>query len=134
MKKWISFLVALVIIIIAFLLIKPKISNNYYQKGQHSADSLEYDIAAEYFSKSIKFNKKNIKAILGRANAFYQLEELENAEADFNYLLQLDNQNYEAYFGRALIFIKNSSWESALSDLNKAKELKSDSPEIFYFI
>ena len=98
------------IIIIAFFVLKPNISNNFYQKGLAYADSARYNMAVKYYSKSLKFNKKNVNALLARANSYYQLEQELNALTDFNKLLESDDQNYEVYFGRALIFIRQNEW------------------------
>ena len=110
MKKWILLLAALTIIIIAFFIMRPKISDNYYNKAVVYADSSNYEQAIEYFTKAIKFNKKNKVALLKRANIYYQTDKEKEALEDFNNLLILDTNNYEAYFGRALLFIKQNEW------------------------
>ena len=59
MKKWISFLIAIAIIIVAFLIIKPRMADSYYQKARTYMDSSKYELAASYYTKALKFNKKH---------------------------------------------------------------------------
>jgi len=42
MKKWISILIVGLIVIIVFIIARPKLSENYYQKALAYSDSSKY--------------------------------------------------------------------------------------------
>ncbi|MFO7843756.1 MAG: tetratricopeptide repeat protein, partial [Bacteroidales bacterium] len=133
MKKLYIAIVIVALLISAFFIIKPIVVKNNYQQGLAYSDSLNYEKALDYLNSSIKWDKKNIPALIARANAFYHLEKEDAAINDYNKVLAIDSTNFSAWFGRGLVYLNNEDYQNALHDFEKAESIDITT-DLLYFL
>jgi len=119
--------------------------NNYVQtppgdyevrQGDILLGDKEYEQALDRFNKALKVSPDHRGALMGRAVVFMQTGQIEEAEAEFTYLIKYLNENVEdddrtgigtlaaAYSNRGILFDRTGRHEEALDDYISA--LKTD--------
>ncbi|MEI8203209.1 MAG: tetratricopeptide repeat protein [Bacteroidota bacterium] len=89
----------------------------YYNIGMiYWWDSVNNVKAIEYFSEAIKINQNYSNAYIGRANAYYDLNEIENAITDFNKVVILYPDSFNGYFQRGIFYKNIGKKDSAIAD------------------
>ena len=88
-----------------------------------------YQIAIDYFSKSLGKNSDNHDAYLYRGCAYFKLGDYASSISDFNQAEQLKQNNVEVFYNRAKAHFYNQDNINALNDLNKARNCEDLSQE-----
>lgn len=97
--------------------------------GQKYLTEMDYTEAVTMFTEVIRLNPENIKAYMGRAEAYVGLEQYEDAKADYTTVIEkveTTDQPYtevQAYMGRANVNELLQENSEALSDYEFAKSL-----------
>ncbi len=86
----------------------------------------EYEKAISDFSRSLKFDSQNLRALNNRGLAYRMLKNYDAALKDFQHSLEVDAYQHEGYHMRALTYFDLQDFPNALADCNKALNLKPD--------
>ncbi len=86
----------------------------------------EYEKALQDFTRAIKFDSQNLRALNNRGLAYRMLKKYDLALEDFRNSLEINSYQYETYHMRALTYFDLMDYPKALSDCDKALSLKPD--------
>jgi tetratricopeptide (TPR) repeat protein len=82
--------------------------------------------AIKYFDEIIESNEQDrvliSYAYSGKANAYKQLNNLEEAMRNFEKAMEVSSENYEAVFGKSFLLFEDGKKKDAISVLEKAKK------------
>jgi tetratricopeptide (TPR) repeat protein len=120
------FFSGLVVLILASCSASKRMEKNryYFNLATSSENSNEYVLVVKFYSKAIRFHKKDTLAYHGRGLCKNYLGDLNGASKDFDKALQLNLNYYEAYSNRGMVKVKQEKYEEALIDFNKSIEIK----------
>lgn len=102
-----------------FYLQENNASNNYQRATKFLHDGYP-KLAKQNFDKVVAIEPKNVKALLGRAEANKQLGELNPAIADLDAVLAIDSKNIDALRQRAVAYLKLGDHQKAVAATNDA--------------
>lgn len=107
--------------------LKPLIRSIVYNhRGMAYFVMGEYEKSINDFSRAIKFDSQNLRAVNNRGLAYRMLKKYDLALEDFQKSLEIDQYQYETYHMRALTYFDLMDYPKALSDCDKALRLKAD--------
>lgn len=129
--KWLlPGIAAVVMIVIAIIVVTVFFGRRYVRVqqelklGQKYLDELDYEQAIIHFTNAIEVDERSVPAYLGRGESYLNLEQNEQAEADYTMVIETSQaENIEAYVGRAEAYGKQGKKEAAEKDLLRAQEL-----------
>jgi tetratricopeptide (TPR) repeat protein len=87
------------------------------------------EIARGHFDRALEHQPDRISALMGRALALIDVEELEHARSDLTHAINLEGSDAELHALRADVFVRMSKFEQAQRDLEQARELAGDEPD-----
>lgn len=102
-----------------------------FQRGRDLAARRLHRAAIDAFSEAILADPGNDSAFLLRAEAYQQLGDLPNAEADFTDSLKLQPHNSRAYLGRATVRNLQGKVVEAFSDIHEAVTRDPKNPQVY---
>jgi tetratricopeptide (TPR) repeat protein len=111
--------------------VSPHNYKGYYNRGLLFLKTNEPKSAIADFNKAIELYNYN-KAYIGRASAYYMLQDIPNAMRDANYVLLKDSKNVKALFVLANCLNSTSKLDMAIDLYNRSIEIADDEPD-FYF-
>jgi tetratricopeptide (TPR) repeat protein len=91
--------------------------------GDADRDKLNAELVAEY-AKVLVFDPNLLLALEGRANAYFNLKQYQQAIADYERILSLDPQDRGAYHDRGLANMQLGRNYDAISDFSSAIKLQ----------
>lgn len=98
--------------------------------GQRYLEEENYEEAIVAFTKVIEIDEKNVNAYLGKAEAYFHLDEseenLKNTLEAYEKVVELDQTNLRGYLGMADIYIRTEKYEDAIKILEKGYEITGD--------
>ncbi len=107
--------------------IKPAIRSIVYNhRGMAYFVQGEYEKSLTDFTRALKFDSQNLRALNNRGLAHRMLRKYDLALLDFQHSLEIDSYQHESYHMRALTYFDLQDYPKALADCNKALNLKPD--------
>lgn len=106
----------------ATLVITRDVADAYYRRGFIAANGLELDNAISDFSLAIRFNPKDPNTFIKRGESHLVLQDLDEAVADFNQVIELGADNKVlavAYVDRGYARLLQGNAKEARADFNK---------------
>ena len=88
----------------------------------------EYEAAIERFNQAEDAYGEMIQIYLNRGSAYSSLNQINEAELNFEKCIQLDSTYVPPYLNRGLIYIHSNRIDLGLADFNKAIELDPNEP------
>ena len=110
------------------LVIKDTPLNNYYM-GVVSVKLEEFDKAEKFFNKSISKSRYFVPARLDLADLCRNLDQLDKAMTQCNYVLTLDKKNIRAYHIRSDLYVKQLEYPNGINDISRIIILDPDNPK-----
>ena len=89
----------------------------YFRRGNLYSQRLEWEQAARAFCKSLEYDPKMVSARVNLANALFRMNELDQAEAEYERCLQENRHQGSALFGLAQAQIRLQRYEKAQQTL-----------------
>ena len=111
--------------------IAPKNYKGFYNRGLLFLKMNKPDLAIKSFNQTLQLYNYS-KALIGRASAYYTLNDLSKAINDANLVLSTEKNNAKAYFVLGNCYNDLNKLNEAIIAYNKCIELSSDEPD-FYF-
>jgi len=111
--------------------VSPHNYKGYYNRGLLFLKTNEPKSAIADFNKAVELYDYN-KAYIGRASAYYMLQDIPNAMKDANYVLLKDSKNVKALFVLANCLNSTGKLDMAIDLYNRSIEIADDEPD-FYF-
>ncbi len=102
-----------------------------FQRGRDLAARRLHRAAIDAFSDALLIDPGNDSAFLLRGEAYQQLGDLANAEADFTDSLKLQPHNSRAYLGRATVRNSLGKVVEAFSDIHEAVTRDPKNPQVY---
>ncbi|CAF1375409.1 unnamed protein product, partial [Didymodactylos carnosus] len=88
-------------------------------QGNTAYNQKMYQQAYDYYTNSLKYNKKNLSLHNNRAMAGLKLNKYDECIADCNEVLHADNRNIKGLYRRAQAFYGKKMYNEAITDLQK---------------
>ena len=131
MKRLRSILFDFILILLVAACSKaPATWDEHYDLGMRYLTDGNYEEAILSFTAAIEIDAKRIEAYIGRGDAYFAFEELEDhfisAIADFEAVLGLDEQNVDAYLRLADVYVALDDKTAVIDILYKGYEATSD--------
>ena len=101
-------------------------STTQYNRGVKFLNDGYKELAKKSFDKVLEKDPKNTKALLQRAEARTQLNQLPAARRDYDMVLALDPKNIDAHSGRAAVYLKMRDFQHAVTAADEALRLNPD--------
>ena len=98
-------------------------SKAYVVKGDIAYKLKNIDNTFKYYALAIQLRPKEIDLYLDRGQYYFELGQLEKAEADFKHILTIDASNIYAYGGLGRNYLKEKRYDLAEKNLTKAIQL-----------
>ena len=131
-KVVVAIFVLIVIAAVAFVSLKPFFANKSYEKGNILADSAQYDLAIDKYTRAIWFKSKIAPYYFARGKAYAAINNDPVAIEDFSQAIVLNPGESDYYLFRGISQRKLRALDQAMEDLNKAIELNDSSAKAFY--
>ncbi len=109
----------------------PSNYKGFYNRGLLFLKLNKPELAIKSFNQSLTIYTYS-KALIGRASAYYSLNDLSKAISDATAALQLDKKNAKAYFILGNCYNELNKLNEAISAYNNSIDLINDEPD-FYF-
>ena len=93
----------------------------------------EYQESVKYLNQALEIQKDCITALALRGLAYKQLNQNDNAKADFDRAITIKPKDYEDWLGLNIAFAELQQYEQALASIDKAVKLKPDSYEAWMY-
>jgi tetratricopeptide (TPR) repeat protein len=103
----------------------------YIEKASNAFQNKDYNGAVSLYSKAIENQPKFSPAYYGRGLAYYYLNKLENAIADFVLAVKYDVKFDPAFYGLGLCYTKMGDYKNAIRSFKDGIDLKAE-PEYYY--
>ena len=103
-------------------------SKSYAIKGDIEYKNNNIDNTFKYYALAIELRPKEIDLYLDRGQYYFELDQLDKAEADFKTILTFDSKNIYAYGGLGRNYLKEKRYDLAEKNLTKAIQLN----ELYY--
>lgn len=111
--------------------INPKHFDALHLLGIIAAQVKNLQLAINFFDKAIKLNRNNPFFYCNRGNAYFEVNQIENALINYNKAIDLNPSYAEAYSYKAVALTAKELLNEALANINKAIEIKPDNVEFF---
>ncbi len=98
-------------------------SKSYSVKGDIAYKLGNYDDTFKNYALAIQLRPKEIDLYLDRAQYYFELDQLDKAEADFKHILSIDENNIYAYAGLGRNYLTEEKYELAEKNLNIAIQI-----------
>lgn len=98
-------------------------SKAYSVKGDIAYKLKKIDNTFKYYALAIQLRPKEIDLYLDRGQYYFELGQLDKAEADFKHILTIDASNIYAYGGLGRNYLKEKRYDLAEKNLTKAIQL-----------
>lgn len=111
--------------------VKRNLIDTLFAYGGYLNDvyTLKYEKAKEIFERIINIEPDNYRAHYNLGIAFFNLENLKNAETSFKKALEIKPDYQYCFYNLGLVFEENSQFEEALESYEKALEIN---PKFIY--
>lgn len=103
-------------------------SKSYAIKGDIAYKNNNIDNTFKYYDLAIELRPKEIDLYLDRGQYYFELDQLDKADADFKTILTFDSKNIYAYGGLGRNYLKEKRYDLAEKNLTKAIQLN----ELYY--
>lgn len=101
-------------------------TTDFMKIGNEALTQRKYDIAVEYYSKALMFQRKSApQAHYNRGLAYSRLNQDSNALADYSAFIEYFPEAAQGYVARGVLFQKMGDRPRAIADLSKALEYDS---------
>ncbi|MEL7037095.1 MAG: tetratricopeptide repeat protein [Cyanobacteria bacterium J06592_8] len=141
-RNWIKIIgitaTGLVGLLVAFGMIRalnqpnPVKAEAAFSQGVEKLEKGNPKAATRTLSKAINYNPENPKAYHQRGNAYYDLEDYQQAIADYTQAIQLDPNYTNAYFNRGLARYDAQDFQGAIVDYSKVIELDPQDTDAYF--
>jgi tetratricopeptide (TPR) repeat protein len=98
-------------------------SKAYVVKGDIAYKLKNNDNTFKYYALAIQLSPQEVNLYLDRGQYYFELGQLEKAEADFRFILSIDANNIYAYGGLGRNYLKEKRYDLAEKNLTKAIQL-----------
>ena len=98
-------------------------SKAYVVKGDIAYKLKNIDNTFKYYALAIQLRPKEIDLYIDRGQYYFELGQLDKAEADFKHILTIDATNIYAYGGLGRNYLKQKRYDLAEKNLTKAIQL-----------
>ena len=95
----------------------------FFKRGEVFMHQKDYEKAAEAFGKSYELDPLSVDAVVNKAIAFYESDDLSEAKKLLSQATGMDADEPNIYNTRAMIAIDEVDYPRALKEVNKAIEL-----------
>jgi tetratricopeptide (TPR) repeat protein len=92
---------------------QPNTPSGYFTIGNISLQFTNYDRAIQSFTKVLELDSKNLAALLNRAIANLRAGKLDDAQRDYEKLLEFTRTSFRVYYGLAEIAYRKKDWRAA---------------------
>ncbi len=106
--------------------IEPK-SEAFLKRGEVYALQQKWDLALADYEKTLSETPDNHLARYRRATVLQQLQDNDQALAEYTALVDAGVQSYDVVFNRSQIYVNRRQWSAALADLEQAVKFKAES-------
>ena len=111
--------------------VAPNNYKSFYNRGLLFLKMNKPELAIKSFNQTLRLYSYS-KALIGRASAYYALNDLSKAINDANAVLAIEKSNSKAYFVLGNCYNDLNQLDKAILSYNKSIEIKADEPD-FYF-
>ena len=101
-------------------------------KGKALLAKRRFAEASQEFSRVIAADKKNIEALVARADAFMDSEHVADAAIDLSNAIEIQPDNAALYVSRAKCYTKSHQFDRANADLERAIAINPQLSEAYY--
>ena len=81
---------------------------------------------------SFKIKPENIKVLMSRAIALYDMKKVKEALVDYDTIIRLDSNYIFAYYNRSLIRSEIGDYNGAITDLDRVIDLNPDNILVYF--
>ena len=92
---------------------QPNSPSAHFNMGNISMQFTNYDRAVQSFSRVVELDPKNMAALLNRGIASLRAGKLDEAQRDYETLLDRTRTEFRVYFGLAEIAYQKKDWRAA---------------------
>lgn len=107
-------------------------AQEWFNTGYLLHTSHDYQGTVDALSESIKLNRNNPEAYLGRASAYWKMRSYQQAILDYNSAIDLDQNLWLAYLGRGAVYSDLGNYEQAIADFTAAIRLNPKSAATYF--
>ena len=104
----------------------------YKQQGDHYYLNGQYDLAIQYYTKSLQLDSLNIDAYLQRGNAFDDIGNYKKAIRDFKKIISLRPNDPDAYANLGYVYDNMGAYAEAVESYTKALSFQPYAADVFY--
>jgi len=97
-------------------------AEEFYKKGLNAKQNRSWELAINYFSKSIEHNSANADAYYQRGVAHYWSDNLDKSIYDCRKCIELKPEYVEAYFSLGRLYEKAGRAQDAIGSYNQFLE------------
>ena len=101
------------------------------KKAEANINLLQYDYAADEYSKVLKQDERNLAALYFRAFCYTQLRQYGMARADYDAFLAIQPEHLEAHLGLAHVLQLQNRRADAIDELNRCVQMFPDSADAY---
>ena len=101
------------------------------KKAEANINLLQYDYAADEYSKVLKQDEHNLAALYFRAFCYTQLRQYGMARADYDAFLAIQPEHLEAHLGLAHVLQLQNRRADAIDELNRCVQMFPDSADAY---
>jgi tetratricopeptide (TPR) repeat protein len=112
---------------------KKKLKDAYVGKGMTEFEAGKHQEAVETFGKALAINAKDARALVGRALAYYKLENFGKGDADMNKALQVNPNDPFVLVGKARQMIDMNRYDEGIGYCNRAINIREDYWEAYIY-
>lgn len=116
------------------LALEPHDSENLNNIGAAYFELKNYDYAQLYINQALNINRGLVSAWFVKANIFYELGNLEQAESIYNWIINYHPDKYpNVLFNQGLISLKKHQYPQAIEYFQKVQKLDENFTNIDYY-
>ena len=121
-----------VLVVVVSLLNRPnsRIAEKFFERGVELAKNGQRQEAIQLFDKAIKYTERP-KYFYVRGNAYYELENYQNAIKDYNKATSLNPSYVNVYFNRGMAYFDQQNYDEAIDDFTQVLRLKPQDDEAY---
>lgn len=133
MKKIYILIIAIVIIIIGFFIIKSPVAEKYNQKGLVFYKAQDFTLAEKYFKKAAFWNRNNLEINLNLAKTLFNLNKNDECLVVLDKVAKISPSHAEYNAINGQLLIRKKKFKEGIEFLNKAIETDSLLSYAYYF-
>jgi tetratricopeptide (TPR) repeat protein len=94
---------------------------------------LDFQDAVRHYSETLKLDPTYVEAYNGRGQAYFQLQQIEPAYADFDNAIRAGLSSPKLYMNRGKCLVMTGRSAEAIPDFDQSLQLEPNNPEVYFF-